>query len=475
MGAWTRRRFLGASLQAGLALPILGLGRPGRTLRASRRSPLAPVLPDPPAGLRGDSSVAAALRSGRFSLQRPLPGLPSPVPDLASLALPDRFADLRRHFVFEYYPWYANHPYRHWNQWDRVPPDDIAATSVPALGPYDSRSLAVLEAHARWIADSGVGAINLSWWGRGSFEDQAVHTVMDVMRDHDVKVSFHLEPYAVDRSQFFAEDVLYLVREFGEKRGWDALLLLKDTAGREGPLFKSFRTVLPETYTDCHGITRRIPDYTPDGVWRRQTDRIRRALERDFHHVTLLSDSLDFGRSPETGFDGIAVYDNFVGPELYAFYAAQASRVNLLFSFNVNPGFDSIEPRVVEPGSCYEPRPFAPPTAPLDWTRPEDRERAAQKALERIEGSLAATITVQTDPNLVNAHEGFFLVYLTSFNEWHEGHAMEPMKDADALTEGERRFVYHNPSRGDYRLSRLTSLLEPVLAWATAPVLDRSA
>ncbi len=59
-----------------------------------------------------------------------------------------------QHFAFEYYPWYRTDPWRHWDQWDRRPPLDIAATSMPLLGPYDSRDARVLERHARWIADT---------------------------------------------------------------------------------------------------------------------------------------------------------------------------------------------------------------------------------------------------------------------------------------------------------------------------------
>src|SRR5512145_2492096 len=88
--------------------------------------------------------------------------------------LVERFPDLRRHFVFEYYPWYGGPPgYEHWRQWDRAPPHDLGSRYLPRLGAYDARSATVVEQHARWIAESGVGAIALSWWGRGSFEDRA--------------------------------------------------------------------------------------------------------------------------------------------------------------------------------------------------------------------------------------------------------------------------------------------------------------
>ena len=97
--------------------------------------------------------------------------------------LQERFSALKRHIIFEYYPWYANDPFRHWQQWGRVPPVDIATNLVPQLGPYDSRSTAVIEQHARWIVESGVGVVDLSWWGRDSFSDTVGSRVMDVMAD----------------------------------------------------------------------------------------------------------------------------------------------------------------------------------------------------------------------------------------------------------------------------------------------------
>jgi hypothetical protein len=55
--------------------------------------------------------------------------------------------------------------------------------------------------------------------------------------------------------------------------------------------------------------------------------------------------------------------------------------------------------------------------------------------------------------------EGFFLTYITSFNEWHEGTAFEPMQDEIALTPAERSLGYHNADEGNYRLRYLTELI----------------
>jgi hypothetical protein len=129
----------------------------------------------------------------------------------------------------------------------------------------------------------------------------------------------------------------------------------------------------------------------------------------------------------------------------------------------VNPGYDQIEPRDPSPEEdCYRPRPRAP-AGEYDWTRAADRERAAAAAEGRIRESFAATLGVQCHPALANRRRGFFFVYVNSFNEWHEGHAFEPMKDARDLTLEERQLVYRNPARGDHRLAALTGLMDGVL------------
>ncbi len=134
-----------------------------------------------------------------------------------------------------------------------------------------------------------------------------------------------------------------------------------------------------------------------------------------------------------------------------------------MFSFNVNPGFDGITPRQLDPDSCYRPPRFEPEAGELDWRRAEDRERAAALGRARVQESLETTVRLQTDPTLVNAQRGFFLVYVNSFNEWHEGHQFEPMKDWDALTPEERAVGYHNPADGATRARTLAGLLAPLL------------
>ena len=378
------------------------------------------------------------------------------------IALPERFSDLSRHFVFEYYPWYGTAPFRHWDEGGRQPPVDLASNYMPMLGAYDSRSTAVMEQHAAWIRETGAGAINVSWWGQGSDTDRLVPSLMDVMAAHDIRVTFHLEPYRDHHALSYAADIEYLIRKYGDARKWDCLLLLRHDDGSSGPVFKSFRTILPPTSTDCHGRTSSVPDYAADPVWREQTDRVRTRFGATFGRITLLADSLDVARTEACGFDGIAIYDNYVRPESWRAHAEACTAPGLVFSFSVNPGFNGVVDRRLGPEQCYVPPAFEP-RSEFDWTSAKERERASLASERRITESFEATMALQTDPALSNTHRGFFLVYLNSFNEWHEGHQFEPMKNAADLTAEERRRLYHNPEDGSHRLKALGKLLAGVV------------
>jgi hypothetical protein len=82
--------------------------------------------------------------------------------------------------------------------------------------------------------------------------------------------------------------------------------------------------------------------------------------------------------------------------------------------------------------------------------------------------SFRQAIAVQQDPLLTNHRRGFCAVHINSFNEWHEGHAFEPMRDAKDLLPEERPFGYHNPENGKARLTMLTRMMGSVLPSRTA-------
>ena len=220
-----------------------------------------------------------------------------------------------------------------------------------------------------------------------------------------------------------------------------------------------FATTLPDQLEDCRGELQDVPLHIPADRWRRAVDGVRADLDGLFDHITLLSDTADVRGAKHVGFDGIAIYDPMTERERWLDYALAASQLGLVFSFSSNPGLDEIRRRKVLPDSCYAPRPFVPRTADIDWSRPADRVRAEELATRQIEETLQWSIALQTHSWLGNVDLGFFLVYLTSFNEWHEGSQFEPMKDRSMLTPAEQSVGYHNPDNGRYRLDAVTELL----------------
>ncbi len=133
-----------------------------------------------------------------------------------------------------------------------------------------------------------------------------------------------------------------------------------------------------------------------------------------------------------------------------------------------NAGHDGYVLRDVPADSCYQPPPFAPGGAHPDWSGEAGRALAHTLALRRIETSLDTTTGLQVQPTLTNATRGFFLTYINSFNEWHEGHQFEPAKDAADLTPAERAMGYHNPVDGEGRLRHLGARLRTLVSPATA-------
>ncbi|HZQ02594.1 MAG TPA: hypothetical protein VFA88_01080 [Gaiellaceae bacterium] len=113
-----------------------------------------------------------------------------------------------------YYPWYGtpseDGSWLHWAQDGHAPPADIASNYWPARGLYSSADPAVLRSQLAEIKAAGIDQIVVSWWGRGSAEDERLPAVLAAARRAGVAVAAHLEPYAGRTLASVVRDIAYL-------------------------------------------------------------------------------------------------------------------------------------------------------------------------------------------------------------------------------------------------------------------------
>jgi hypothetical protein len=113
-----------------------------------------------------------------------------------------------------YYPWYGNPAhdgaYEHWQQNGGRPPQRIASAYYPARGVYSSGDRAVVGAQMREIAAAGVDQVVVSWWGRGSLEDQRLGLTVTAARAAGLSVAAQIEPYAGRSAASVESDIAYL-------------------------------------------------------------------------------------------------------------------------------------------------------------------------------------------------------------------------------------------------------------------------
>ena len=113
-----------------------------------------------------------------------------------------------------YYPWYGtparDGAWEHWNQNNHKPPGDVYSRYYPAGGPYSSADPSVVDQQMAEIAAAGVDEVVISWWGRGSQEDQRLPLVLAAARRHRLQAAIHLEPYPGRSPATIAQDLPYL-------------------------------------------------------------------------------------------------------------------------------------------------------------------------------------------------------------------------------------------------------------------------
>ena len=113
-----------------------------------------------------------------------------------------------------YYPWFATNvedgSYAHWAQDGHLPPNDISSVYYPSLGVYSSDNPGVLDAQMAEIQRAGIGQIAVSWWGKGSPEDQRLPGVIQAATARHIGVAVHIEPYTGRSVASVVSDINYL-------------------------------------------------------------------------------------------------------------------------------------------------------------------------------------------------------------------------------------------------------------------------
>ena len=112
-----------------------------------------------------------------------------------------------------YYPWFGTPEdggYAHWAQNGHAPPDDIASNYYPAYGPYSSDNAAVIATQMAEVKRAGIDELAVSWWGRGSSEDEVLPDVIAGATAAGVAVAAHIEPYTGRSAASVMADAVYL-------------------------------------------------------------------------------------------------------------------------------------------------------------------------------------------------------------------------------------------------------------------------
>ena len=115
-----------------------------------------------------------------------------------------------------YYTWYG--PDRHWGKVDATNHDIEAARHYPALGAYDSHDSAIIAQHIADARKNGITGFICTWWGQGSYEDQAVPLVLKAAQDKKFNVTVYWESAPGDGQAQIdgaVSDLVYLVSNYG--------------------------------------------------------------------------------------------------------------------------------------------------------------------------------------------------------------------------------------------------------------------
>ncbi|CAB1350915.1 unnamed protein product [Coregonus sp. 'balchen'] len=315
-----------------------------------------------------------------------------------------------------YYLWYGtpqmDGKYIHWDHvlvphWDpkiaashakgrHTPPEDIAASFFPELGPYSSRDPTVLESHMSQIEAAAAGVLVLSWYPPGIADNHGepcedlVPAVMDAAHRHSIKCEASYSK---------------LSAEYGNH---GAFYRFRSTTGRILPLFYVYDSYLtpPEAWAELlHPAGAHTLRGTPyDGVFLA-------LVVEERHKHEILAGAFDgmYTYFASNGFSFGSSHQNWKAVKAFC------DGNNLLFVPSAGPGYVD--------------------TAVRPWNNHNTRNRVNGRYYET---SLQAALSVRPE-----------IVTITSFNEWHEGTQIEKAVPRKTVS---RLYFDYQPHRSDLYL-----------------------
>ncbi len=279
-----------------------------------------------------------------------------------------------------YYGWYEapeiGERYDHWNQNQRIPPEDIASSFYPKLGPYSSLDPKVIEQHMKWIAATGIGVLVYAYQGPETHSAAALPLVMDAALRHGLRVAFLIDQNPAKTPEEMLAEVELLMIEFGEHPAFYRTIRPTrwDPTREPRPVFYLFDPFLSDTVAA--------------EAWAPFVDGIRGS----HFDAILLGQGFDLSAVERAHFDGLFTFDVLkTRPEMFLTFKKQADRARLIFVPTIGPGYD-------------------------------DRRAVADSAgnIPREGGLYYDTLwraALEVQPEWVSVN---------SFNEWHEGTQIEP-------------------------------------------------
>jgi glycoprotein endo-alpha-1,2-mannosidase len=115
-----------------------------------------------------------------------------------------------------YYPWYG--PARHWGKVDALRHDIEASRDYPVKGAYDSHDPALIAWQINAAQTHGITGFIASWWGQGTYEDQAVPLLLQSAGQKHFKVTIYWETAPGEGQKQIdhaVDDLVYMLTRYG--------------------------------------------------------------------------------------------------------------------------------------------------------------------------------------------------------------------------------------------------------------------